>query len=89
MATASSDGPAGDRVLPGNQEVGERDDPQSPATYGVNERRKDLDTDLAIQRPPSWPRMIDPERRRAHRWIEVDGRDSRCWLNSKTHNTIG
>ena len=48
--------------MPGNQEVGQRDDSESPATYGVNERRKDLDNDLAIQRSPSWPRMIDPER---------------------------
>ena len=38
------------RVMPGNQEVGQRDDSESPAIYGVNERRKDLDNNLAIQR---------------------------------------
>ena len=79
----------GDRVMPGNQEVGQRDDSESPAIYGVNERRNDLDNNLAIQRSAVVAEEDRPDRvaRPVRSRLAVGG--SPCWLNSKTHNTIG
>jgi hypothetical protein len=88
VGTASSDGPAGSSHA-GNQEVGQRDDSESPAIYGVNERRKDLDNNLAIQRSAVVAEEDRPDRvaRPVRSRLAVGG--SPCWLNSNTHNTIG